>query len=72
MQIKDGEVFKSDTDTEVIPKLCKYLYNKHDKKPPFNEVSENTCQMHPLDASALAIERLICTFISSLQRSTIH
>lgn len=24
--MKEGEVFESDTDTEVIPKLCKFLY----------------------------------------------
>ena len=26
LQMKEGEVFESDTDTEVIPKLCKFLY----------------------------------------------
>ena len=24
--MKEGETFESDTDTEVIPKLCKFLY----------------------------------------------
>ena len=24
--MKEGEMFESDTDTEVIPKLCKFLY----------------------------------------------
>ena len=26
LQMKEGESFESDTDTEVIPKLCKFLY----------------------------------------------
>jgi glucosamine 6-phosphate synthetase-like amidotransferase/phosphosugar isomerase protein len=24
--MKEGDTFESDTDTEVIPKLCKFLY----------------------------------------------
>lgn len=24
--MKEGETFESETDTEVIPKLCKFLY----------------------------------------------
>jgi glucosamine 6-phosphate synthetase-like amidotransferase/phosphosugar isomerase protein len=24
--MKEGETFESDTDTEIIPKLCKFLY----------------------------------------------
>lgn len=27
LQISHGETFLSETDTEVIPKLCKYVYN---------------------------------------------
>ena len=26
LQMKEGETFESETDTEVIPKLCKFLY----------------------------------------------
>ena len=26
--VKEGEVFVTDTDTEVIPKLCNFLYSK--------------------------------------------
>lgn len=37
-QIKHGEVFVSETDTEVIPKLCNYIYNSTQEKLPFNEV----------------------------------
>ena len=37
-QIKQGEVFRSDTDTEVIPKLCNYVYNNTPEHLPFNEV----------------------------------
>ena len=39
MQIKQGEVFRSDTDTEVIPKLCNYIYNNTPEHLPFNEVA---------------------------------
>lgn len=28
LQTKEGETFESDTDTEVIPKLCKFLYSR--------------------------------------------
>ena len=38
-QIKQGEVFRSDTDTEVIPKLCNYIYNNTPERLPFNEVT---------------------------------
>ena len=37
-QIKQGEVFRSDTDTEVIPKLCNYIYLHSPERLPFNEV----------------------------------
>jgi len=33
-----GEVFESDTDTEVIPKLCKYIYHSRQESVPFNQV----------------------------------
>ena len=38
VQIKRGEVFISDTDTEVIPKLCNYVYKSTQEKLSFNEV----------------------------------
>ena len=31
-------MFRSDTDTEVIPKLCNYVYNNTPEHLPFNEV----------------------------------
>jgi len=31
LQEKNGAVFESDTDTEVVPKLLKYVYSKIDK-----------------------------------------
>ena len=31
VQEKSGAVFESDTDTEVVPKLLKYVYSKIDK-----------------------------------------
>ncbi|KAK9805778.1 hypothetical protein WJX73_008652 [Symbiochloris irregularis] len=36
--IKHGEKFESATDTEVIPKLCKYVYHNLAKTVPFNEL----------------------------------
>ena len=38
LQVKKGEVFVSDTDTEVIPKLCKWVYHSLEKRVPFSEV----------------------------------
>ena len=37
-QIKHGEIFVSDTDTEVIPKLCKFVYERLSVKVPFPTV----------------------------------
>ena len=39
MQIKQGEQFVSETDTEVIPKLCKFIFNNLNDKLPFPKVS---------------------------------
>ncbi|KAG2426550.1 hypothetical protein HXX76_011775 [Chlamydomonas incerta] len=33
--IKHGEVFKTETDTEVIPKLCKFVYDRLGERVPF-------------------------------------
>ncbi len=38
LQIKKGEAFVSETDTEVIPKLCNYIYNSSQEKVAFHEV----------------------------------
>ena len=38
-QIKHGETFVSETDTEVVPKLCKFVYNRLGEKVPFPKVS---------------------------------
>lgn len=35
---KEGEVFQSDTDTEVIPKLCRFLYNRLPEPIPFPQL----------------------------------
>ena len=40
LQIKHGEKFESATDTEVIPKLCKYVYNNLATKVSFDEVCQ--------------------------------
>lgn len=37
-QIKHGETFVSETDTEVIPKLCKFVYERLTEKVPFPKV----------------------------------
>lgn len=37
-QIKHGEVFKTETDTEVIPKLCKFVYDRLGERVPFPKV----------------------------------
>ena len=37
-QTKEGEVFESDTDTEVIPKLCKFLYSRLPEPIPFPQL----------------------------------
>ena len=39
LQIKQGEKFVTDTDTEVIPKLCKYVYNNLQEPMHFPEVT---------------------------------
>ena len=46
VQIKRGEVFISETDTEVIPKLCNYVYKSTQEKLSFNEVPPH----HPITA----------------------
>ena len=38
LQLKQGETFQSDTDTEVIPKLCKWIYHHLPSPMPFSEV----------------------------------
>lgn len=38
LQVKKGEVFVSETDTEVIPKLCKWIYHSLPERVPFSEV----------------------------------
>jgi len=35
---KHGYFFYSETDTEVIPKLCDYIMKTHHRKPPFSEL----------------------------------
>lgn len=35
---KEGEVFVSDTDTEVIPKLLGYLYKRLPERLPFADL----------------------------------
>lgn len=38
LQVKQGETFHTDTDTEVIPKLCKWIYHHLPSPMPFSEV----------------------------------
>lgn len=39
LQISHGETFLSETDTEVIPKLCKYVYNNLTERVSLSMVS---------------------------------
>lgn len=39
-QIKQGAKFVSDTDTEVIPKLCEYIHRNLQEPLPLNEVRD--------------------------------
>ena len=41
---RKGYVFKSDTDTEVIPKLTKYLYDKFHEKCTFRQLVMEVCR----------------------------
>lgn len=36
--MKEGETFESETDTEVIPKLCKFLYSRLPEPIPFPQL----------------------------------
>lgn len=38
LQVKQGLKFESETDTEVIPKLCNYVYNNLTEPLAFSEV----------------------------------
>lgn len=38
LQVKHGETFITETDTEVIPKLCKFVYDRLSEKVPFPKV----------------------------------
>ena len=35
---KEGEIFETDTDTEVIPKLCRFLYSRLPEPIPFPQL----------------------------------
>jgi len=41
---RKGYVFESDTDTEVIPKLTKYLYDKFHEKCTFRQLVMEVCR----------------------------
>lgn len=41
-QVSKGETFLSETDTEVIPKLCRYLFHARSNRTSFSEV----CKSH--------------------------
>ncbi len=46
-QVRNGETFISETDTEVVPKLCRYLYRSLGKKIPFPKVGDNPYTAQP-------------------------
>jgi glucosamine 6-phosphate synthetase-like amidotransferase/phosphosugar isomerase protein len=45
LQVQKGEVFVSQTDTEVIPKLCKWIYHSLPERVPFSEVGPIRCAL---------------------------
>ena len=48
LQVQQGEVFVSETDTEVIPKLCKWVYHSMPQPVPFSKVGvPGACHLHP-------------------------
>ena len=42
--MKKGHVFESDTDTEIIAKLAKHIYDSHKGQLSFRELCENVVQ----------------------------
>ena len=42
MQVKQKMTFESETDTEVIPKLCMYVYNNLTEPLALSEVRTST------------------------------
>jgi glucosamine--fructose-6-phosphate aminotransferase (isomerizing) len=44
MLVRKGFVFESETDTEVIPKLAKYLFDKHETPPSFLQLVTEVMQ----------------------------
>jgi len=44
MLVRKGFVFESETDTEVIPKLAKYLFDKHEVPPSFLQLVTEVMQ----------------------------
>jgi glucosamine 6-phosphate synthetase-like amidotransferase/phosphosugar isomerase protein len=68
MQIKKGEAFVSETDTEVIPKLCNYIYSSSQERVPFHEVClqcpfQDICKF--MQSHLLSLIRRICKCMSS-------
>lgn len=56
----------SETDTEVIPKLCKYIYSNSQEKVAFHEVRPQS-MMQPMHAAVhevtLGIGIAVCTSV---------
>jgi hypothetical protein len=46
-QAKNGAVFVSDTDTEVVPHLCEYLWKKRGGKVSLGQLVRSTAQDCP-------------------------
>lgn len=76
-QTNKGYKFESETDTEVVVKLVKYLYDKHkNEKISFQKLIEMACSQL-VNPSRLTITQSILTFslgrclCSSLQKYTL-
>ena len=69
MQIKQKMTFESDTDTEVIPKLCMYIYKNLTEPLAFSEV--HLLDLHHLQCfrdAAAQFESVCCNLLMLLLR----
>ena len=57
-QTKEGETFESDTDTEVIPKLCRFLYSRLPEPIPFPQVHTRSLTLSRARSPAPAVPPL--------------
>ena len=59
-QTKQGERFDTATDTEVIPKLCKYVYNNFTRSVTFSQACPGPARnRHPQAPGLLALHQSV-------------